>query len=151
MTAFEGIIFVLQAYTSTIPIYSFIILFVNVCSKLNLIMKENIRKMETSDVSGTFLKECDIFFNSGIRQANEIFSTFLFCIVGPYLLLITFGSYSALFGILQMKSMSDICFGFSQVFITFYLISIVFMINYFSHEVSSNFHNYKVCMYFINS
>ena len=143
MFTIEIVLFIFQAYVSNAPIYSFIIMYGNVCSNIKLILKKRMEMIQIADIQ---LQECEKFFINAIRKTNDIFSPFLFYIIGPYLLIFTFGSYSALFSVLSIESMNlkDICFGLSQVLLSFFVISIVFMINYFSNDVTNTFLEYKV-------
>ena len=143
MSIIDAILFILQYYGPNSPIFSFIIMYGNVCTNIRLILKD---KMEKIQNNGKYLRECESFFIDGIRKANEFFSSFLFLIIGQYLIAVTFGSYSTIFTVLSIDGLhlKYLCFGISQVLLTFYVASIVFVINHFSDEVSSTFQSYKV-------
>ena len=139
----EGLIFFIQNVIYNTPMLSFIILYGDICSKIQLNLKQ---KMACIKNSTNCLKDCENFFDSVIRNTNELFSTFLFIIMGPYLIIITFGTYLFMISLAKFSEMNlqTVMFAASQAFLTIYSILAVFLINYFSDSVASAFQEYKV-------
>ena len=140
---FKGLLLAVHFFFACAPMIVFAILYVDICTKLQSIIMLKVANIKNSP---NCLSDCDHFFMNELRGTNQLFSPFLFLIIPPYMIVITFGSYLALFSLADFMDMSlmEVMFGLSQIFVTLYFVLIVFVINHYSNKVTSAFQEYKV-------